>query len=275
MALTGAIFVLAGPALAEPKETKKGAQDPFQRCAQIKNSEARLACFDAVTMALRQAGATVPARSAPTPQPDPTVAAREAEIQRREAELARRQAELAAQQAEREADERAAELARREAELAAEEARIAAERQAAAEARREAELAAQRARLEAEAEARRLETDPAAEDPAPSVPETTPAKPGEEFGEEDVIRRERKKGNLPEEKEVKEVTLKVTGFRYNNAGRAVVAVENGQIWRQKEGSKVFVGRDGPETVRIRKGWLGSYFLQFDGKGKSIRVERIK
>ncbi len=287
--LAGAILLalgLAGPAGAQSANADKA----FQRCAAITDSEARLACFDAVTLALD--GARDAARSVSQEE------TQAAEQVRREADLARREAEQAVESVRLEAEQRKLDLERREAELAAREARLEAERLATEKAREEARRAAEQARAateraaqekarrEAEAAVARVEAErqqaesrsdskgaEASGGLAAGLTRDEASDPAASFGQEDVAQSNQSR----EEKDSppKEITVPVARHRYNNANKLVVFLENGQIWRQKDGTKIFVGKDGISELRLKRGLMGSYFMQLDSKGRLYRAERLK
>jgi hypothetical protein len=53
----------------------------------------------------------------------------------------------------------------------------------------------------------------------------------------------------------------------------LIALENGQVWRQAEYTS-FALRSG-DSVEIEAGLAGSYYLRRNGKGRSIRVKRVR
>lgn len=82
----------------------------------------------------------------------------------------------------------------------------------------------------------------------------------------------------PQASKVTEVTLdirKTTEFGYKKT-RFFMA--NGQVWEQTDGLKVRVPkvRNGnANKANISKASLGSFFLRVNGKGKAIRVRRVR
>ena len=52
-----------------------------------------------------------------------------------------------------------------------------------------------------------------------------------------------------------------------------VALDNGQVWRQAEPVALIL-RAG-DTVEIQAGALGAYYLRRDGKGRSVRFQRLE
>ena len=75
--------------------------------------------------------------------------------------------------------------------------------------------------------------------------------------------------------EVKLDIRKTTEFGYKKI-RFFMA--NGQVWEQVDSTKVRIpkARNGkPNTVKISKASLGSFFLRVNGKGSAIRVKRAR
>lgn len=68
--------------------------------------------------------------------------------------------------------------------------------------------------------------------------------------------------------DVKVATIKMGA--YNNF---TITLDNGQVWQQTDEKKMRLSPG--DTVRIRRGAMGGYFLQKSGKGKSSRVTRKK
>lgn len=222
-----------------------GQSEAFEKCAKIKDADARLTCFDAVTAALKDRPA--PDRTAGSDAEEAAAAERR---RREQAELARREAEL---------EKAEAELARREAE--AERAR-AAERAAALEAERESEAAelerreAELARREAELEERRR-----AEEARAAEEETRSAE--DEFGAGE------------DEEQLERFTSKVVDHGTTPTGKVWVELENGQKWRQKDSIRVRFRSSQENFVTIRRGLLGSFLMRVNDKGRSIRVHRVR
>ena len=73
------------------------------------------------------------------------------------------------------------------------------------------------------------------------------------------------------------ITAKVTDYAYNPFGRAVVFLDNGQIWQQLEGDtdRVKFRKGETNTVVISRGALGSYNMVVNDTGSAIKMHRIK
>jgi len=56
-------------------------------------------------------------------------------------------------------------------------------------------------------------------------------------------------------------------------GKTDFHLENGQVWRQVDGSRFSVSLVDP-TVVIEKGLLGAFYLRVEGYGSSVKVKRV-
>ncbi len=56
--------------------------------------------------------------------------------------------------------------------------------------------------------------------------------------------------------------------------RTQIRLANGQVWQINDGSRGVYRLDNPR-VRIRKGALGSFFLEIEGQNQSPRVRRVQ
>lgn len=58
------------------------------------------------------------------------------------------------------------------------------------------------------------------------------------------------------------------------APNAKLTLANGQVWQISDGSRGVYRLDSPK-VRVRKGALGSFFLEIEGQNQSPRVRRVQ
>jgi hypothetical protein len=63
------------------------------------------------------------------------------------------------------------------------------------------------------------------------------------------------------------------GFKGWNGG-SHIALENGQVWKVVDGSTGVVGPD-IRQVTVERGFMGVYYLRFDGMNKAPKVERVR
>ena len=67
----------------------------------------------------------------------------------------------------------------------------------------------------------------------------------------------------------------ITAAKLNGYKKAVVTLENGQVWQQTDTTKVFISkRRPPQTALVKSAAMGSYMMKLDG-GRAFRVKRIK
>ena len=73
----------------------------------------------------------------------------------------------------------------------------------------------------------------------------------------------------------KDLTFKLINTKRRHNQKYRFYLENGQIWEQKDDSRIFVPKNGENTVTIKKKSLGSFMLRANNKGRSVRVNRLK
>ncbi len=71
------------------------------------------------------------------------------------------------------------------------------------------------------------------------------------------------------------VTSKLEKARQLRDRRYRFYLANGQVWEQKDSSRIYIPKKGPITVTIKKGSFGSYILKVNSKKRAVRVKRIK
>jgi hypothetical protein len=108
---------------------------------------------------------------------------------------------------------------------------------------------------------------------APAKPVTPPAAaapPAQKFGEENLPAEKREQ---PVESAPETLRARVTKVSADPYGATIIVLDNGQTWKQAEGSKyrVSVGTG----VTISRGMLGAFFLKADNSSLSIKFKRIE
>lgn len=88
------------------------------------------------------------------------------------------------------------------------------------------------------------------------------------------VKKVREEHKEEEKKELKEVRLKVVRFVYTASKKFVVFMENGQIWKQKDGGRIRLPK-GEFEVKIKKGMIGGYNMIVPTKKSIIKVKRLK
>jgi hypothetical protein len=125
-------------------------------------------------------------------------------------------------------------------------------------------------------------TAPSAVDPVapkadvivPTAPAVTPTVPAVEPtpDAEAIFGLEHKQ--KPEEERPDELQLKWTKKKKDAYGKWIIALENGQVWRQTDSTR-FSFKNSEQWVVVSRGALGSYFLGEPERNKRIRVKRVK
>ena len=75
-----------------------------------------------------------------------------------------------------------------------------------------------------------------------------------------------------DDEELNRVTVAVDRVRADAYGKAIVTLENGQVWRQIDDTRVLAIRRGAEMAEIRRASLGSFKMKLDN-GRSFRAKR--
>lgn len=73
--------------------------------------------------------------------------------------------------------------------------------------------------------------------------------------------------------EPEQVSLVVKSVTANADGKLRFAMENGQVWKQIDTTRLRNVGNGPWTAEIRKASLGSFLLSLND-GRAVRVERV-
>ena len=76
------------------------------------------------------------------------------------------------------------------------------------------------------------------------------------------------------EEDIEEQSFTVVSTR-ESAGRVVITLENGQIWRLTEAGELNSPKRPPYKVNIRTAAMGSFILTVEGRNKGYRVRRVE
>ena len=71
------------------------------------------------------------------------------------------------------------------------------------------------------------------------------------------------------------VVLKIAKTKKFGYNKLRFYFENGQVWEQIESKELIVKKNRPADAHILRASLGSFLLRINGKGKAVRVRRIK
>ena len=74
--------------------------------------------------------------------------------------------------------------------------------------------------------------------------------------------------------EIEEQSFTVVSTR-ESAGRVVITLENGQVWRLVEAGELNAPKRPPYNVKIRTAAMGSFILTVEGRNKGYRVRRVE
>ena len=77
---------------------------------------------------------------------------------------------------------------------------------------------------------------------------------------------------LAEDREEQSFTVVSTR---ESAGRIVITLENGQVWRLTEAGELNAPKRPPYRVKIRTAAMGSFILTVEGRNKGYRVRRVE
>lgn len=102
----------------------------------------------------------------------------------------------------------------------------------------------------------------------------------EEFGSAELDReRAREEGTTEELREeagiIDSITADVVEWGRNPYGRMFVVLENGHVWRLTENRRLALRRNRDNTVTIRRGRMGSFFIKANDVPAEFRVERVR
>ena len=129
---------------------------------------------------------------------------------------------------------------------------------------------------------------PPAEPPVEAAPA---ANVDEDFGMDSMTEREKErlakesekaeaKARKQAEKEAREkprnavIKARITKVRRHSDGRFSVTLDNGQVWRETQGSRVGIPGEGA-MVELKKGSFGGYRMNIDGLYRTAWVKRTK
>ncbi|MCB1674680.1 MAG: hypothetical protein KDI01_00205 [Halioglobus sp.] len=99
----------------------------------------------------------------------------------------------------------------------------------------------------------------------PSAPTTTDqgANPEAAFGKE----------HWEGERETASIAARVSAVSRDAYGKLVVALDNGQVWRQNKTEKVHIAVD--DRIVIERGMLSSFFFQVNEGNRKIKFTRVQ
>jgi hypothetical protein len=75
-----------------------------------------------------------------------------------------------------------------------------------------------------------------------------------------IVRREAAAAGL-QVKEAANITAHIVGLGHDPDGRAIITLDNGQVWKQLVADGTDLYTKPGDSVQISRGWLGSYWLE--------------
>lgn len=75
-----------------------------------------------------------------------------------------------------------------------------------------------------------------------------------------VVQREAAAAGI-QVKEAANITARIVGLGHDPDGRAILSLDNGQVWEQLVADGTDLYTKPGDSVRISRGWLGSYWLE--------------
>jgi len=101
----------------------------------------------------------------------------------------------------------------------------------------------------------------------------------DEFGQNALDQDRARQGEHVESEDqdqvINEIDSNVVEWGRNPFGKYFVVLENGHIWRLVEARNIPLRRNRQNTVHIRRGRMGSFFMSINDVAAEYRVERIQ
>jgi len=111
--------------------------------------------------------------------------------------------------------------------------------------------------------------------PAPTPAPARSASGASDFGlEGEALRRKQSAANPEAPKEPEQVVSRVRDVTTRPRGEYRITLEDGQVWEETAHSSSVLPPHAGDTVTIKRGMLGSYFLSHSSGGLALRVKRI-
>lgn len=73
--------------------------------------------------------------------------------------------------------------------------------------------------------------------------------------------------------EVEQITASITKITKNPRGEKILTLDNGQVWRQIDSTSLRLREN--QTITIKRGALGSFFIGKETVNKRMRAKRVK
>ena len=84
-----------------------------------------------------------------------------------------------------------------------------------------------------------------------------------------------KLGGSDDDGEINEIQQAVVSARTNSYKKVIITLDNGQVWEQTDGTRIFISKKKPpQTATIKSAAMGSFKMKLDN-GRTFRAKRIK
>ena len=80
---------------------------------------------------------------------------------------------------------------------------------------------------------------------------------------------------VKEAKKLDRIDSPIVAYRAGGNGKLRFELENGQIWRQTDTTRVDLRGDGPWPATVKRAAFGSFLLSTDGARGAVRVQRAE
>ena len=104
--------------------------------------------------------------------------------------------------------------------------------------------------------------------------QTTP----EKFGADSLPEKQQQEANVNAPQMIESISAKLDDYAFTPMNKFIVFLDNGQVWRQLDGDDGhahFRKKAKDNSVKISRGFMGSYDLVLNGQGLLFKVKRVK
>lgn len=110
---------------------------------------------------------------------------------------------------------------------------------------------------------------PSAAAPSTQPSPSPPPSPQDRFGAETVSKPTKAEADEPSQ-----IQATLLGYYESLTRGQRYTLDNGQVWINVDDGEVYVSLDNPK-VTIKRNFIGSYWMQVDARGASVRVRRAQ
>lgn len=142
----------------------------------------------------------------------------------------------------------------------------------------------EKALMQATGNAPQASNAPAAPEAAPPLAAATPSSPemrtattSEQptgIGAEQVNARKKSLEKQREESKAR-LEARVASLEYDLYNKMIITLDNGQVWKQTDATRINLSKNKSHTVNIKRGAVSGYRLTFNDSKRKIHVKRVK